>query len=62
MIGSPHSVVVHVFSTEDVVKVVGISRNHNVPLVVYSGGTALEASQTAVRIDLAKSKTQVVMF
>jgi hypothetical protein len=39
---SPHSVVVHVHSTEDVVKVVNISRKYRVPLTAYSGATSLE--------------------
>ncbi|KAF8836757.1 FAD-binding domain-containing protein [Paxillus ammoniavirescens] len=39
---SPHSVVVRVRSTEDVVKVVNISRKYKVPIVPYSGATSLE--------------------
>ncbi|KIK95032.1 hypothetical protein PAXRUDRAFT_141634 [Paxillus rubicundulus Ve08.2h10] len=39
---SPHSVVVQVKSTEDVVKVVNISRKYKVPIVPYSGATSLE--------------------
>ncbi|KAF9234789.1 D-lactate dehydrogenase cytochrome oxidoreductase [Melanogaster broomeanus] len=39
---SPHSVVVQVRSTEDVVKVVNISRKYRVPIVPYSGATSLE--------------------
>lgn len=48
--GTPHNVVVHVLSTEDVVKVVNISRKHGVTLVVRSGGTGLEGSQSPVRL------------
>jgi D-lactate dehydrogenase (cytochrome) len=39
---SPHSIVVKVFSTEDVVCVVKIARKHKVPITPYSGGTSLE--------------------
>jgi D-lactate dehydrogenase (cytochrome) len=39
---SPHSVIVQVNTTEDVVKVVDISRKYRVPLVPYSGATSLE--------------------
>ncbi|KAI6038526.1 hypothetical protein EDC04DRAFT_2868331 [Pisolithus marmoratus] len=47
--GLPHTVVVHVQSTEDVVKVVNISRKHLVPIVPYSGGTSLEGNLSAPR-------------
>lgn len=39
---SPHSVVVRVFETEDVVKVVNISRKYKVPITAHSGATSLE--------------------
>ncbi|EJD53239.1 D-lactate dehydrogenase cytochrome oxidoreductase [Auricularia subglabra TFB-10046 SS5] len=39
---APHSAVVHVESTEDVVKVVNIARKYRVPLTVFAGGTSLE--------------------
>ncbi|KAG6379222.1 D-lactate dehydrogenase cytochrome oxidoreductase [Boletus reticuloceps] len=39
---SPHTVIVHVKSTQDVVTVVNISRKYRVPLVPYSGATSLE--------------------
>ncbi|KAI0078997.1 hypothetical protein K474DRAFT_1770589 [Panus rudis PR-1116 ss-1] len=39
---SPHSAVIHVESTEDVVKVVNIARKYRVPVVPYSGATSLE--------------------
>ncbi|GBE86673.1 D-lactate dehydrogenase [cytochrome], mitochondrial [Sparassis crispa] len=39
---SPHSVVVHVQSTDEVVKVVNIARKYRVPIVPYSGATSLE--------------------
>ncbi|KAH7922547.1 FAD-binding domain-containing protein [Leucogyrophana mollusca] len=45
--GSPHAVVVHVRSTEDVVAVVKISNRNMVPLVPYSGGTSLEGNLSA---------------
>jgi len=47
--GLPHTVVVHVQSTEDVVKVVNTSRKYLVPIVPYSGGTSLEGNLSAVR-------------
>jgi len=47
--GSPHSIVVHVRTTEDVVKVVKISKRYLVPIVPYSGGTSLEGNLSAVR-------------
>lgn len=46
-VGSPHTIVVHVRSTEDVVKVVKISNRYLVPIVPYSGGTSLEGSLSA---------------
>ncbi len=39
---APHSVVVRVFSTEDVVKVVNVARKWRMPITAYSGGTSLE--------------------
>ncbi|KAI0637234.1 D-lactate dehydrogenase cytochrome oxidoreductase [Trametes polyzona] len=39
---SPHSVVVHPVSTEEVVEVVNVARKHRVPIVPYSGATSLE--------------------
>lgn len=46
---SPHSVVVRMHSTEDVVKVVNISRKYMVPLTAYSGATSLEGHFSGVR-------------
>ncbi|PSR88871.1 hypothetical protein PHLCEN_2v5020 [Hermanssonia centrifuga] len=45
---APHSVVVHVRSTEDVVKVVNIARKYRVPIVPYSGATSLEGHFSGV--------------
>lgn len=45
---SPHSVIVQVETTEDVVKVVNISRKYRVPLVPYSGATSLEGHFSGV--------------
>ncbi|KAI0818818.1 FAD-linked oxidase-like protein [Irpex lacteus] len=45
---SPHSVVVHVMSTEDVVKVVNIARKYVIPVVAYSGATSLEGHFSGV--------------
>ena len=45
---SPHSVVVHVHSTEDVVKIVNIARKYRVPVVAYSGATSLEGHFSGV--------------
>ena len=42
--GSPHAVVVHANSTEDVVKVVKIANTHRVPVVPYAAGTSLEGN------------------
>ncbi|ETW75159.1 hypothetical protein HETIRDRAFT_237184, partial [Heterobasidion irregulare TC 32-1] len=39
---TPHRVVVHARSTEDVVTVVNISRKFRIPVVPYTGGTGLE--------------------
>ena len=39
---APHSVVVRVLSTEDVVKVVKVARKWRMPITAYSGGTSLE--------------------
>jgi hypothetical protein len=47
---SPHAVVVHANSTEDVVKVVNISRNFRVPITVYSGSTSLEGHFAGVGV------------
>ena len=47
---SPHSVIVQVNTTEDVVKVVGISRKYRVPLVPYSGATSLEGHFSGVSV------------
>jgi len=46
---SPHSVVVRMHSTEDVVKVVNISRKYRVPITAYSGATSLEGHFSGVR-------------
>lgn len=45
---SPHSVIVHIESTEDVIKVVNISRKYRLPLVPYSGATSLEGHFSGV--------------
>ncbi|KZT28359.1 FAD-binding domain-containing protein [Neolentinus lepideus HHB14362 ss-1] len=45
--GRPHSIVVHARSTDDVVKVVNISRRFLVPIVPCSGGTSLEGNLSA---------------
>ncbi|EIW75912.1 hypothetical protein CONPUDRAFT_65116 [Coniophora puteana RWD-64-598 SS2] len=45
--GQPHAVVIHVRSTEDVVKVVHIARKHLVAVVPYAGGTSLEGNVSA---------------
>lgn len=39
---SPHSLVVKVSSTEDVVQVIKIARKYKIPVTPYSGGTSLE--------------------
>lgn len=60
---SPHSVVVRVFGTEDVVKVVNISRKYRVPVTAYSGATSLEGHFAGVRhswLLFGHSKTSVL--
>jgi hypothetical protein len=39
---SKHSLVVKVYSTDDVVNVVNIARKYRIPVTPYSGGTSLE--------------------
>ncbi|EKM55737.1 uncharacterized protein PHACADRAFT_95712 [Phanerochaete carnosa HHB-10118-sp] len=39
---SPHAAVVHVMSTEDVVKVVNVARKYRISVVTYGGATSLE--------------------
>ncbi len=45
---SPHSVVVRVEHTDDVVAVVNIARKYKVPIVPYSGATSLEGHFSGV--------------
>lgn len=47
--GSSPTVVVYPTSTEDVVKIVNISRKYRMPVVPYSGATSLEGQYRAVR-------------
>lgn len=47
---SPHSVVVHVTSTDDVVKVVNVARKYRIPVVAYSGATSLEGHYSGVNL------------
>ena len=47
---APHSVVVRVLSTEDVVKVVNVARKWRMPITAYSGGTSLEGHFGGVSI------------
>lgn len=47
--GASHSVIVSVLSTEDVVKVVNISRKYKVPIVPYASATSLEGHYNGVR-------------
>lgn len=46
--GASHSVIVTVLSTEDVVKVVNISRKYKVPIVPYGSATSLEGHYNGV--------------
>ncbi|KIJ27425.1 hypothetical protein M422DRAFT_90557, partial [Sphaerobolus stellatus SS14] len=39
---SPHTIIVRVKSTGDVVRVVKIAKRFRIPITVYSGGTSLE--------------------
>jgi D-lactate dehydrogenase (cytochrome) len=43
-----HSMVVRVFSTEDVVRVVNVARKYRIPITPYSGGTSLEGHYSGV--------------
>lgn len=45
---SSHSVVIYPRSTEDVVKLVNISRKWRIPITPYSGGTSLEGHTSGV--------------
>lgn len=47
---APHSVVVRVLNTEDVVKVVNVARKWRMPITAYSGGTSLEGHFGGVSI------------
>lgn len=47
--GRPHAVVIYPRSTEDVVRIVNISRKHRIPIVPYAGGTSLEGHTAGVR-------------
>lgn len=48
---SPHSIITRVKSTEDVVKVINISRKYRIPVTAYSGGTSLEGHFGGVRLN-----------
>ena len=43
-----HTVVVYPKSTDDVVKIVNISREHLIPITAYGGATSLEGHATFV--------------
>jgi hypothetical protein len=47
--GASHSVIVSVRSTEDVVKVVEISKKYKIPIVPYASATSLEGHYNGVR-------------
>jgi len=46
--GAPHSVVVKIFSTDDVVKVVKVAKKWRMPVTAWSGGTSLEGHFSGV--------------
>lgn len=48
--GAGHTVVVWPMSTEDVVKIVNISRENLVPITAYGGATSLEGQSTYVSV------------
>lgn len=54
-LGSTPTVVVYPTSTEDVVKIVNISRKYRMPIIAYSGATSLEGHYRAVSIVIAAS-------
>lgn len=45
---SPHSVVIHVKSTDDVSRVMKIANKYRVPVIPYGGGTSLEGHFSGV--------------
>jgi D-lactate dehydrogenase (cytochrome) len=51
----PHSVVVMAHSTEDVVKVVNISRKYKIPIIASGGATSLEGHFSGVRLNYLSS-------
>lgn len=59
---SPHSVVVCVHGTEDVVKVVNISRKYRVPITAYSGATSLEGHFAGVCHDSSSTSWYLTAF
>ncbi len=52
--GKPHAVVVYPKSTEDVVRIVNISRKNRIPIVPYAGGTSIEGQTAGVRLSSLK--------
>ncbi|KIY43337.1 D-lactate dehydrogenase cytochrome oxidoreductase [Fistulina hepatica ATCC 64428] len=58
---SPHSVVVRPTSTEDVVRIVEISRQYRVPIVPYSGATSLEGHFSGGSICLDMSRMNKII-
>jgi len=59
---APHSVVVRVFSTEDVVKVVNVAKKWRMPITAYSGGTSLEGHFGGVSIRLIDETTSDIHY
>ena len=59
---APHSVVVRVFSTEDVVKVVNVARKWRMPIIAYSGGTSLEGHFGGVGIRLMDGMMSYILY
>lgn len=57
----PHSVVVMAYSTDDVVKVVNISRKYKVPIIALGGATSIEGHFTGVRIEQSSFVTWAML-
>jgi D-lactate dehydrogenase (cytochrome) len=57
----PHSVVVMAHSTDDVVKVVNISRKYRVPITAYGGATSIEGHFTGVSFEQSSFITWVML-
>ena len=53
---APHSVIVRVYSTEDVSKVMKVASRYRIPVTAYGGGTSLEGHFAGVSVSWAASE------